>query len=90
MIYKDKIIGALLFANIREEEPDQDLLVRLNEILTHLSEKQREILLKHVVESKTIPRIALELQLAESTVKTHYKRAIAILRSNFRFILFGF
>lgn len=64
MIYKDKIIEALLFANIREEEPDQDLLVRLNEILTHLSEKQREILLKHVVESKTIPRIALELTIA--------------------------
>ena len=87
--HKDKIIEALLFSNIREEEPDRDLLVRLNEILTHLSDKQREILLKHVVESKTIPQIALELQLAESTVKTHYKRAIAILRSNFRFILFG-
>ena len=87
--HKDKIIEALLFSNIREEEPDRDLLVRLNEILTHLSDKQREILLKHVVESKTIPQIASELQLAESTVKTHYKRAIAILRSNFRFILFG-
>lgn len=88
--HKDKVVEALLFSNFVEDEPDQHLLARLNEILSHLTEKQREILLMHVVDSKTIPQIATELRLAESTVKTHYKRAIFILRTNLRFIFFGF
>ena len=31
-----------------------------------------------------------ELDIAESTAKTHYKRAIALLRKNLQFIIFGF
>ncbi|MFR4037310.1 MAG: RNA polymerase sigma factor [Butyricimonas faecalis] len=46
-------------------------------------------MLKHVVDHKTIPDIAKELNIAESSVKTHYKRAIAFLRKNLCFILFG-
>lgn len=61
-------------------EPDENLLCRLNEILDRLPDKQREVLLKHVVERKTLPSIAQELSIAESTVKTHYKRAITLLR----------
>lgn len=84
---QDKVIEALLFSNMVDDEPDENLLRRLNEILSRLPDKQREVLMKHVVERKTMPEIALELDIAESTVKTHYKRAIALLRENLRFIL---
>lgn len=86
---QDKIIEAMLFSNITDEEPNEELQHRLNEILSQLPEKQKEVLLKHVVERKTIPDIAKELNIAESSVKTHYKRAIALLRKNLCFILFG-
>lgn len=86
---QDKIIEAMLFSNITDEEPDEELQHRLNEILSQLPEKQKEVLLKHVVDHKTIPDIAKELNIAESSVKTHYKRAIAFLRKNLCFILFG-
>ena len=86
---QDKIIEAMLFSNITDEEPDEELQHRLNEILSQLPEKQKEVLLKHVVDHKTIPDIAKELNIAESSVKTHYKRAIALLRKNLCFILFG-
>ena len=66
---QDKIIEAMLFSNITDEEPNEEL--------------------KHVVERKTSPDIAKELNIAESSVKTHYKRAIALLRKNLCFILFG-
>ena len=80
----------MFFSNIVDEEPDEALHRRLNEILSQLPEKQKEVLLKHVVERKTIPDIAKELNIAESSVKTHYKRAISVLRKNLCFILFGF
>ncbi|MDE7073795.1 MAG: sigma-70 family RNA polymerase sigma factor [Odoribacter sp.] len=86
----DKMVEALLFSNLEDEEPDEQLIRRLNEVLSQLPEKQREVLLKHVVDKKTLPDIARELNIAESTAKTHYKRAIAVLRENLRFILLGF
>ena len=87
---EDKMIEAILFSNLPDEEPDENLHRRLNQILTQLPEKQKEVLLKHAVEHKTLPSIAKELDIAESTAKTHYKRAIAILRKNLQFIIFGF
>lgn len=87
---QDKVIEALLFSDMVDEEPDEDLHRRLNEVLSRLPDKQKEVLLKHVVDHKTLPDIARELNIAESTAKTHYKRAIAILRENLRFIIFGF
>ena len=87
--HQNKVIEALLFSNMTNSEPDENLLCRLNEILDRLPDKQREVLLKHVVERKTLPSIAQELSIAESTVKTHYKRAITLLRKNLRFVIFG-
>lgn len=87
---RDKMIEAMLFSNLPYEEPDENLQQRLNQILAQLPEKQKEVLLKHAVEHQTLPSIAKELDIAESTAKTHYKRAIALLRKNLQFIIFGF
>ena len=87
---QDKVIEALLFSNMTDEEPDENLLKRLNEVLSRLPDKQKEVLLKHIVERKTLPEIARELGVAESTTKTHYKRAMTFMRENLHVILGGF
>lgn len=87
--HQDKIIEAMLFSNIEDPEIDEDIHERLKQILNLLPEKQREVLLLHIVEKKKISEIAGQLNIAETTVKTHFKRAMALLRNNLKFILLG-
>lgn len=87
--HQDKIIEAMLFSGIEDPDIDEDIQERLNQILDILPEKQREVLLLHVVKKKKISEIAEQMDIAESTVKTHYKRAITLLRDNLKFVLFG-
>lgn len=87
--HQDKIIEAMLFSNIQDPEIDEDLHERLNRVLASLPEKQREVLLLHIVEKKKISEIAQQLDIAETTVKTHFKRAMLTLRNNLQFVLFA-
>ncbi len=79
----------MLFSTIEDPEIDEDIHERLEYILNSLPEKQREVLLLHVVEKKKVREIAEEMDIAETTVKTHFQRALSILRNNLKFILFG-
>lgn len=87
--HQDKIIEAMLFSNIEDPEIDEDLHKRLNLVLESLPDKQREVLLLHIVEKKKISEIANQLDIAETTVKTHFKRALFTLRNHLKIILFG-
>ena len=87
--HQDKIIEAILFSSIEDPEIDEDIHERLKHILDLLPEKQREVVLLHIVERKKIREIAKRMGIAETTVKTHFKRAMAILRNNLKFLLFG-
>lgn len=87
--HQDKIIEAMLFSGIEDSEIDKDIHQRLKAILETLPEKQKEVVLLHIVEKKKIKEIAAEMNIAETTVKTHFKRAMTILRNNLKFILFG-
>ena len=69
--HQDKIIEAMLFSGIEDPEIDEDIHERLKTILDTLPEKQKEVVLLHIV------------------VKTHFKRAMAILRNNLKLVLFG-
>lgn len=55
-------------------------LVRLEEKLAQLPEKQREVLVKCVVEGKKYKEVAEELDITVNTVKTHITRALKFLR----------
>lgn len=88
--HKDKLIEALLFSRIEDPEIDPHIRRRLDNTLELMSGKQRDVLMKHVVERKTIAEISREMHVAESTVSTHFKRAMKLLRTNLRFILIGF
>ena len=55
-------------------------LVRLEEKLAQLPEKQREVLVKCVVEGKKYKVVAEELDITVNTVKTHITRALKFLR----------
>lgn len=87
--HQDKIIEAMLFSSIEDPEMDEDIHERLKQILDLLPEKQRKILLMHVVEKQKIREIAKQMNIPEATVKTNFQRTLAILRKNFKFILFG-
>ena len=67
----------------------KDIHERLKTILDTLPEKQKEVVLLHIVEKKKIKEIATQMDIAETTVKTHFKRAMAILRNNLKLVLFG-
>ena len=88
--HQDKISEAMLFSSIEDPEIDEDIHERLNHILNLLPDKQREVLLLHIVEKKKVREIADQMNIAETTVKTHFQRALALLRNNLKFILFGF
>jgi len=86
---KDKIVEALLFSNIKDIEIEEDVKVRLNKILAELPEKQLQVLTQHAIERKNIRTISEEMNISETTVKTHYSRALKYLRKNLLFILLG-
>ena len=87
--HRDKIIEALLFSDLHDSEPDEDIRRRLHEVLDELPERGRAILLAHVLEKKKLKTIADEMGIAESTVKTHLKRVMQVLRTRLSFILIG-
>ena len=86
---KDKIVEALLFSNIEDVEIEENVKVRLNKILAELPEKQLQVLTQHAIERKNIRTISEEMNISETTVKTHYSRALKYLRKNLLFILIG-
>lgn len=64
---------------------DQDLL--RNDVaiaLDQLSDSQRSVLVAKVYDEMTFAQIATELDLAVPTVKTHYLRAVRIVRDRLR------
>ena len=58
----------------------ENRLARLEEKLALLSDKQREVLVKCVVEGKKYKEVAEELNITLNTVKTHITRALKFLR----------
>ncbi len=71
-----------------EEQPEEweeydRKMVRLQEKLDELPEKQRIVLVKYFVEGKKYQEIADEMNISLNTVKTHLKRAVHFLREEF-------
>lgn len=85
--HDEKLAEALLFssdASSIEELDDlqQHLVQKLHSLLSRLSPKSHEILLLHVVDGLKIKQIAEKLGIEESSVKTHIKRAMKLMREN--------
>lgn len=87
--HKDKIIEAMIFSGMQDNNTDDELQSRLHKVLASLPEKGYQVLIAHILEHKKLKEIAGEMGIAESSVKTHLKRAIRVLREHFCFILFG-
>ncbi len=63
-----------------EIEEYETTMERLREKLACLPGKQREVLVKCLVEGKMYKQVAEELNVSVNTIKTHIKRALAFLR----------
>ena len=67
-------------ANAETEELRRDITAALES----LSDSQRQVLMAKVYDGETFAAIAEELDLAVSTVKTHYLRALGAVREGMR------
>ena len=76
----EQTVTELLEAANEELDDYEKRLVRLEEKLAQLPEKQREVLVKCVVEGKKYKEVAEELDITVNTVKTHITRALKFLR----------
>ena len=76
----EQAVTELLEAANEELDDYEKRLVRLEEKLAQLPEKQREVLVKCVVEGKKYKEVAEELDITVNTVKTHITRALKFLR----------
>ena len=84
----EQTVTELLEAANEELDDYEKRLVRLEEKLAQLPEKQREVLVKCVVEGKKYKEVAEELDITVNTVKTHITRALKFLRDELQEDLF--
>ncbi len=87
--HRDKLVETLLFSSVEEPEMDPAIKLQLDRTLASMPGKQREAVFKHVVERKKMSEVADELNVAESTAQTHFKRGMKTLRRNLKFIILG-
>jgi RNA polymerase sigma-70 factor (ECF subfamily) len=66
--------------SVSKELEREDLRNQVNEVLHSLTPLQRSVLVGKVYDELTFAEIAAEMDLAVSTVKTHYLRAVKALR----------
>lgn len=87
---REKLIEATFFQNLHSDNSTIPLEIRLklDSALRNLPSRSYEILMAHIVEGKKNAEIAKELGIAESTVKTHLKRALRFLRGQMLMIIF--
>ena len=83
--HDEKLTEALLFSSgtsfIEEmDDRQQHVMQKLHSALALLSPKSHEMLLLHVVDGLKIKQIAEKFGIEESSVKTHIKRAMKLLR----------
>lgn len=91
--HSDKLIESILLSSENywlEDADDLDIQLkeRIQDILGKLSEKSRSILTDHFVEGKKIKEIAQQYGIAESTIKTHLKRAVKMIREHLSLLIF--
>lgn len=88
---QEKLTEAIVFQNLISDidNVSPEIRERLDKAIDSLPDKSREILLLHVVEGMKCKDIAEKYGVAESTVKTHLKRAMKVLRENLLLILFS-
>jgi RNA polymerase sigma-70 factor (ECF subfamily) len=82
--HHDKLVEAALFAGVEEASVDSATRERLRKTMQRLPEREREVLALHVFEGQRLREIAKTMNVAESTVKTHLKRAMKTLREAIR------
>ncbi|MFL1683172.1 RNA polymerase sigma-70 factor [Coprobacter secundus] len=89
---QEKLVEASIFAGMDiDDDPygqKDELIKRLKKIMGSLPEKSRIILEKHIINGTKVKDIASEMHIAESTVKTHLKRTMRVLRENMAIFLF--
>ena len=85
---KDKLTEALIFSNTYKYETNNELLQKVRNCLAELSKQQQTILEMKIVKGLKYKEIANELNIKESTVHTHIKRAYKEIRDKIPFLYY--
>lgn len=80
---KQKLAEALMFSGTLEYEDDQEMIDLIKQKLESLPEQQRLVLNLKVLEGLNYKEIAQRLNISETTVHTHIKRAYQTIRKSF-------
>lgn len=75
-----KDIDNVYISNYGESECTVERSIFLNELLTNLNDKQRQIVIMRCCSELSFKEIAKIMKCPESTVKSRYKKAISILQ----------
>lgn len=81
--HQERIVEALLFAEIPEQDDFQEKLLKVNEVISELSPKTKNIFSSCVIDGKTYKEAAVEFDISVNTVNTLIKRAYKTIRSKF-------
>lgn len=79
--HKNKLAEALIFMGSMEYEDDSELMEKLKECISQLPEQQRKILEMKIFQDMSYKEIAERLNISETTVHTHVKRAYQFIRT---------
>ncbi|MDR1414869.1 MAG: sigma-70 family RNA polymerase sigma factor [Odoribacteraceae bacterium] len=78
--HRDKVVEAMIFSGADDAGIDPDTRDRVRQLLEDLPDQGYRVVTEHVLQDRTIGDIAANMQVAESTVRTHLKRAMKSLR----------
>lgn len=81
--HQERIVEALLFAEIPDQNDFQEKLIKVNGIINELAPKTKDVFSSCVIDGKTYKEAAAEFDISVNTVNTLIKRAYKIIRSKF-------
>ncbi len=79
--HQERIVEALLFAEIPDQNDFQEKLTKVNEVINELAPRTKEVFSSCVVNGKTYKEVAAEFDISVNTVNTLIKRAYKTIRS---------
>lgn len=79
---QSKLIESLIFSGTEMYEKDPEIVRKINYCISNLSPAQKKVFKMKFVENFSYEKIARQMEISETTVHTHIKRAYKQIREN--------
>ena len=88
--HREKLTETLAFSQLSEYEENEEITIKVSQLINQLSAQQKTILDLNVFKGLSYKEIASLMELSEHTVHTHIKRAYKFLRQSLLALFFTF